>query len=160
VTRTSQHHNKKPASEYNLELVKMAPKKKTTEVAADDIPMDDVPVKTGGLDYDGPISLSEDRIRILPGSSDTAASFEFKKEDHTLGNALRYIIMKNPDVEFCGYSIPHPSEALMNIRIQTYGGTTAREVLEKGLDDLMDLCDIVAAKFVAARNDFSTQMQA
>jgi DNA-directed RNA polymerase I and III subunit RPAC2 len=30
----------------------------------------------------------------LPGSSDTAASFEFKKEDHTLGNALRYIIMK------------------------------------------------------------------
>jgi hypothetical protein len=40
------------------------------------------------------------------------------------------------------------------------GDTTAREVLEKGLDDLMDLCDIVAAKFVAARNDFSTQMQA
>lgn len=30
----------------------------------------------------------------LPGSSETAASFEFTKEDHTLGNALRYIIMK------------------------------------------------------------------
>jgi DNA-directed RNA polymerase I and III subunit RPAC2 len=30
----------------------------------------------------------------LPGASDTAASFEFQKEDHTLGNALRYIIMK------------------------------------------------------------------
>lgn len=30
----------------------------------------------------------------LPGSTDTAASFEFTKEDHTLGNALRYIIMK------------------------------------------------------------------
>jgi DNA-directed RNA polymerase I and III subunit RPAC2 len=30
----------------------------------------------------------------LPGSSDTAASFAFEKEDHTLGNALRYIIMK------------------------------------------------------------------
>jgi DNA-directed RNA polymerase subunit L len=24
-------------------------------------------------------------------------------------------------VEFCGYSIPHPSEAKMNIRIQSYG---------------------------------------
>lgn len=30
----------------------------------------------------------------LPGSSATAASFEFEKEGHTLGNALRYIIMK------------------------------------------------------------------
>lgn len=87
----------------------------------------------------------------LPGSSDTAASFEFEREDHTLGNALRYMIMKkyvffapavaaptncasketdrslsfrppaSPDVEFCGYSIPHPSEAKMNVRIQTYG---------------------------------------
>lgn len=30
----------------------------------------------------------------LPGSTDTAASFEFEQEDHTLGNALRWIIMK------------------------------------------------------------------
>ncbi len=43
----------------------MAPKKKTTEVVVDDIPMDDAPVKTGGLDYDGPLSLNEDRIRIV-----------------------------------------------------------------------------------------------
>lgn len=30
----------------------------------------------------------------LPGSTETAASFAFEKEDHTLGNALRYMIMK------------------------------------------------------------------
>lgn len=30
----------------------------------------------------------------LPGGTDTAASFEFVEEDHTLGNALRHIIMK------------------------------------------------------------------
>lgn len=76
----------------------------------------------------------------LPGSTPTAASFEFRDEGHTLGNALRYIIMKkwvasllahahpaetnipqSPDVEFCAYAIPHPSEAKMNMRIQTYG---------------------------------------
>lgn len=62
------------------------------------------------------------RVRILPGSTSTAASYEFLKEGHTLGNALRYIIMKNPDVEFCAYAIPHPSEDKMNLRIQTYGG--------------------------------------
>lgn len=32
--------------------------------------------------------------RQLPGASDTAASFQFDQEDHTLGNALRYMIMK------------------------------------------------------------------
>ncbi|KZF22652.1 DNA-directed RNA polymerase I and III 14 KDA polypeptide [Xylona heveae TC161] len=98
------------------------------------------------------IDLADQRIRVLPGSTETAASFEFEGEDHTLGNALRYIIMKNPDVEFCGYSIPHPSEAKMNIRIQTYENTTAFDALEKGLDDLMDLCDVVVDKFAAAKS--------
>lgn len=27
----------------------------------------------------------------------------------------------SPDVEFCAYAIPHPSEDKMNLRIQTYG---------------------------------------
>ncbi|KAI9700437.1 MAG: RNA polymerase subunit AC19 [Candelina mexicana] len=93
------------------------------------------------------------RIRVLPGATDSAASFEFEDEDHTLGNALRYIIMKNPNVEFCGYSIPHPSEAKMNIRIQTYSGTVY-EALEKGFNDLANLCDVVTDEFTAARDAF------
>jgi len=130
--------------------------KKAEAVPEEDVAMEDTPAPVDE-DHD-PILLAfeEQRIRILPGSSDTAASFEFKKEDHTLGNALRYIIMKNPDVEFCGYSIPHPSEELMNIRIQTYEGTTAVKALEKGFDDLMDLCDVVADKFTAAREEFAS----
>ncbi|KAI0128797.1 DNA-directed RNA polymerase [Xylariales sp. AK1849] len=99
------------------------------------------------------------RVRILPGSSATAASFEFLDEGHTLGNALRYIIMKNPDVEFCAYAIPHPSEAKMNIRIQTYDTTTAAKALAKGLQDLEDLCDVVADKFWSERNSFVEKMQ-
>lgn len=62
----------------------------------------------------------------------------------------------SPNVEFCGYSIPHPSEPKMNIRIQTYEGT-AFEALEKGFDDLADLCDIVGAKFSEAREAFGQQ---
>ncbi|KAL8658205.1 MAG: hypothetical protein Q9226_001173 [Calogaya cf. arnoldii] len=94
----------------------------------------------------------------LPGASDTAASFQFDQEDHTLGNALRFMIMKNPEVELCGYSIPHPSEAKMNLRIQTYEGTTVYDALEKGFDDLMDLCDVVTMKFTDARDDFAASM--
>lgn len=33
-------------------------------------------------------------VAQLPGSSDTGASFEFRDENHTLGNALRFIIMR------------------------------------------------------------------
>ncbi|KAK3692406.1 DNA-directed RNA polymerase [Podospora appendiculata] len=98
------------------------------------------------------------RVKILPGSTPTAASFEFLKEGHTLGNALRYVIMKNPDVEFCAYAIPHPSEDRMNVRIQTYEGTTAIQVLEKGLRDIQELCDVVTDKFLVARKDFADQM--
>ncbi|KAI4268636.1 MAG: hypothetical protein L6R38_007780 [Xanthoria sp. 2 TBL-2021] len=80
----------------------------------------------------------------LPGANDTAASFQFDQEDHTLGNALRFMIMKNPEVELCG--------------IQTYEGTTVYEALEKGLVDLMDLCDVVTTKFTDARDDFAASM--
>ncbi|KAN0103129.1 DNA-directed RNA polymerase I and III [Hyaloscypha variabilis] len=142
----------------------MPPKKRVPAAATaqeEDVSMADAspaPAASPELDYD--IEIDDQRIRILPGASDTAASFEFKKEDHTLGNALRYIIMKNPDVEFCGYSIPHPSEELMNIRIQTYEGTTAVDALEKGFSDLMDLCDVVSEKFQEERLNFIDQMKA
>jgi DNA-directed RNA polymerase I and III subunit RPAC2 len=33
--------------------------------------------------------------------------------------------------------------------------TTAVEVLEKGLNDLMDLCDVVSDKFTVARDNFN-----
>lgn len=143
----------------------MAPSKSKKAAAAaqpeEDITMEEAPIDDE-VDIEGdPEDLEppededtlEQRITVLPGGTEQAASFQLKQEDHTLGNALRYIIMKNPNVEFCGYSIPHPSEPLMNIRIQVYEGT-AKEALAKGLDDLMDLCDVVASKFSAARNEY------
>lgn len=38
-------------------------------------------------------------------------------------------------------------------------GTTAVEALEKGFNDLMDLCDVVSEKFQAERLDFLEQMK-
>ncbi|RMJ24615.1 hypothetical protein PHISP_04534 [Aspergillus sp. HF37] len=101
------------------------------------------------------LEMEDTRVIVLPGSTDTAASFQFDNEGHTLGNALRFAIMKNPNVEFCGYTIPHPSEHKMNLRIQTYENTTAFEALEKGFNDLMDLCDVVSDKFASARDAFN-----
>ncbi|OJJ81933.1 DNA-directed RNA polymerase core subunit RPC19 [Aspergillus glaucus CBS 516.65] len=101
------------------------------------------------------LEMEEKRIVVLPGATETAASFQFEGEGHTLGNALRFSIMKNPQVEFCGYTIPHPSEQKMNLRIQTTDETTATDALQKGLDDLMDLCDVVTDKFTTSRDTFN-----
>ncbi|CCJ30651.1 unnamed protein product [Pneumocystis jirovecii] len=89
------------------------------------------------------------KIHIIPSVSNdlTSVTFQIIKEDHTLANALRYIVMKNPDVEFCGYSIPHPSEPTLNFRIQTFRNISAVDVFIKGLDDLVALCDHVADTF-------------
>ncbi|TPX71814.1 DNA-directed RNA polymerase [Spizellomyces sp. 'palustris'] len=90
-------------------------------------------------------------------SDPTCATFCIHDEDHTLGNSLRYMIMKNPAVQFCGYSIPHPSEFKIHVRIQTDGTTTAAQALDKGLDDLMALCQHVLETFnakVAARDEY------
>ncbi|KAI0802561.1 DNA-directed RNA polymerase [Xylaria sp. FL0064] len=146
--------------------------------SSEDADMEDSPTSAqqvaGSQDGDDPMEEDENnelgdeeeeeaeepqRVRILPGSTSTAASFEFLKEGHTLGNALRFIIMKNPDVEFCAYAIPHPSEEKMNLRIQTYDTTTATAALEKGLQDLEDLCDVVSEEFWAQRENFMAAKQ-
>ncbi|KAF3163222.1 RNA polymerase subunit AC19 [Orbilia oligospora] len=113
-------------------------------------------------DDDEPLDLThENNAKIImlgtATDDDSCASFQFENEDHTLGNALRWIIMKNPQVEFCGYSIPHPSETKMNMRIQTYGEITAKDALIKGLADLRDLCDVVTDKFIAEKERFMAE---
>jgi len=124
------------------------------DATQEDVDMQDASVvdSAGEDDDQGPYEeFAGQRVKTLPGSTEDAASYEFQGEDHTLGNALRWMIMKNPEVEFCGYSIPHPSEPKMNIRIQTYKPYTPRQALAKGLDDLIDLCDVVTETFTDAR---------
>ena len=44
------------------------------------------------------------KVAIAPGGSDTSCTFVFLREDHTLGNTLRYILNQDPSVEFAGYA--------------------------------------------------------
>ena len=38
-------------------------------------------------------------------------------------------------------------------------GTTVYDVLEKGFNDLANLCDVVSEKFVNARDEYADRMQ-
>ncbi|CAL1294158.1 unnamed protein product [Larinioides sclopetarius] len=95
------------------------------------------------------------RLEVLSSSEEdiTCRTFIFRNEDHTFGNALRYIISKNPEVEYCGYSVPHPSIHDINFRIQTKGAA-ATDVLKKGLEDLQTLCDHMKTTFESALKDY------
>lgn len=50
-----------------------------------------------------------------PGSK----TFAIGDEDHTLGNSVRHILMNNSKIALAGYSVPHPSEPVVHIHVQT-----------------------------------------
>ena len=50
---------------------------------------------------------------------DNAGTYIIRLHDHTLGNALRMQLLRDKDVLFSGYRIPHPLEPEMHLRIQT-----------------------------------------
>merc|ERR1719245_2911230 len=100
------------------------------------------------------------RLVVLAGdrdSGDTCRTFIFHKENHTLGNALRHVLLMNPRVMFAGYSIPHPAEDQMNLRIQTMEDYPAQEALKQALLDLKSLATISKQKFHDAVTEYKQE---
>ncbi|SAM06405.1 hypothetical protein [Absidia glauca] len=109
-------------------------------------------------DQGSDVDMDEDDVNVVEDKVDTvgngfkdptAVTFLLKNEDHTVGNTLRHLINKNPQVDFCGYSIPHPSEHKLHIRIQTSDKTTAVDAFRKGMEDLTDMCTHIKDAFDA-----------
>ena len=93
---------------------------------------------------------TEDLFEVKKGENATNSTFIFGNEDHTLGNALRHILIQKSDTEFCGYSVPHPYEPKMNVRLQTVVDSPAIEVLMNGLKDLEETADELEKAYVDA----------
>ncbi|KAM7541579.1 hypothetical protein Aperf_G00000037273 [Anoplocephala perfoliata] len=74
------------------------------------------------------------------------AVFCFKGEDHTLGCALRYCILRSESVRLCGYCQPHPLENEINFEIQSKKETAAM-VLRNGLYCLRACFEHIKRKF-------------
>ena len=91
----------------------------------------------------------------------SSATYSFVGEDHTLGNLVRNQIVKNKHVEFCAYSVPHPSEAICNVRIQlaqqpnaTSGDLDTNKVLKASLKRVSRVCDALTEKFKTRLAEF------
>ena len=88
-------------------------------------------------------------LEIEAGSDETAATFTLHNEDHTMGNTLRYVLCKMPETSFVGYSVPHPAEAKMNLRLQTVG-PPATQVLHHALGTVYEVGQHMLTTFEAA----------
>ncbi len=78
----------------------------------------------------------------LEYTDEHSRTFVFGDEDHTLGNSLRHVLMGRKETTFCGYSVPHPSEPKMNVRLQTSTSKPAVQVLKDGLHEIVEICDL------------------
>ena len=83
-----------------------------------------------------------------------SATFQFHQEDHTLGNALRYMLSRKPEVHFAGYCVPHPSESTMNVRVQCEKGSRAETVVDEALSDLATVFTDISSVYEKAIMDF------
>jgi len=91
-------------------------------------------------------------IEIIPDPGDeSCVTFVIRNEDHTLGNVVRYMLVKNKDVDFAGYTIPHPMDNIMNLRVQTVKQpgkpVSATSALLESLDLLTVTCEHIIEKF-------------
>ena len=92
------------------------------------------------------------KLEKIAVTSAHAKTFVLHGEDHTLGNAARYMVMRQPQAQFVGYTVPHPSEAKVHLRVQMdpRAGVSAEDGLRKGLEDLVSVCDHLEGVFNAA----------
>lgn len=56
-------------------------------------------------------------------------------------------LTSSPDVEYCGYSAPHPSEPKIHLRVQMYEGLSAVDCLRRALSNLRDLYETIGAQY-------------
>jgi len=122
-----------------------------------------------------PSSFAEDEVAAASIPSVSAAQFEkvrvsldpqtpfsatitIQDEDHTLGNILRYFLMRRRDVILAAYTIPHPLESALVIRVQTVESIPALDAVKSALRDMIDVCDVMKTRiqkevdhFIAAR---------
>ena len=117
------------------------------------------------------MSVNEVKIRRAPSAFElrgtgppTSRTFVLGDEDHTLGNALRHVLINDARVDFCGYCVPHPSEPVVHVRVQCRNNNnnsgssssmdldapaesrTAIDALKEACQTLSDQCDLVLDK--------------
>ncbi|KAI0222836.1 DNA-directed RNA polymerase II subunit RPB11 [Lamellibrachia satsuma] len=76
-----------------------------------------------------------------------AVVFTVNKEDHTLGNMLTTQLLKDPQVLFAGYKIPHPLENKFVLRVQTTPEYSPQEAFTNAITDCISEISLLEERF-------------
>jgi len=83
------------------------------------------------------LNENEQRVQIKKDERlPNVAVFYFAKQDHTLGNVLRHSLIRDPEVMYAGYRMPHPLQQVMETRVQTTDKTDPLTAVIHALDSL------------------------
>lgn len=100
------------------------------------------------LDGEKKISIAKDT------KVSNAAIFTISKEDHTLGNLLMHQLLRDPQVMFAGYKVPHPLEHKFILRVRTTNDYSPQEALSNAITDLIKEVDILEVRFKEAVHEY------
>lgn len=84
---------------------------------------------------------------VVDSKMQNTGKFIIRKEDHTIGNMLRMQLLKNRDVIFAGYKVPHPLEHNLVIKVQTTSSITPIRAMQRAIMELNNDLGIVKDRF-------------
>ena len=93
--------------------------------------------------FDGEKKITIEKDTKVPN----AAIFTVNKEDHTLGNMIRQQLLKDPQVLFAGYKVPHPLENKFVLRLQTTADYSPQEAFTNAITDLISEISLLEERF-------------
>lgn len=107
----------------------------------------------------------EKKLEIVGSENPHSATFVIRDEDHTLGNSIRHVLAQDNRVELVGYSIPHPLENKMHLRIQTLplaadrtpSTFTAADALQFGCNGIKERAEHMRSVFDAALEAYEAE---
>ena len=73
-------------------------------------------------------------------------TFVYPGQDHTLGVLLRTQLLKDPQVVFAAYKVPHPMTRTVEVRVQTVD-SIAEDAVERALETLNEKVDAFEEAF-------------
>lgn len=61
-----------------------------------------------------------EHVEVIKGQKMiNSVTYKIPLEDHTVGDLLRIYLLKNSEVRFAGYRVPHPLDDILEIKVQT-----------------------------------------
>ncbi len=87
-------------------------------------------------------------------------TFILQKEDHTIGNLVRLQLLRDEQVRYAGYRLPHPLLTECHIRVETMDSKiTPINVFDAALEDLMMETNRISEQFTKSCIDFERESE-